>query len=123
MKQQPNQPDQNEPPAPQNPPAPGGPGNANYNRGIAENFAPRPRVLSVDPMMATAASYRPARSSANRDSAGRSSLQTEAALRPGLQRALERLRNMPPFAREREIESGRYSRFSAEDKQLLRNGK
>jgi hypothetical protein len=32
------------------------------------------------------------------------------------------LHNMPPFAREREIATGRYSRFSDEDKQILRNG-
>jgi hypothetical protein len=86
----------------------------NYNRGTAENFPPRPRVLSVDPMMATPAAYRVTRPDAARGS--------NAPLRPELQRAQERLRNMPPFAREREINSGRYSRFSTEDKQILRNG-
>jgi len=39
-----------------------------------------------------------------------------------MQRALERLHEMPPFAREREIETGRYSQFSPKDKQILRNG-
>jgi hypothetical protein len=39
-----------------------------------------------------------------------------------MQRAAERLSNMPPFAREREIETGRYSQFSPEEKQILRNG-
>jgi len=29
---------------------------------------------------------------------------------------------MPPFAREREIETGRYREFSLEEKQILRNG-
>jgi hypothetical protein len=29
---------------------------------------------------------------------------------------------MPPFAREREIEAGRYRQFSPKDKQILRNG-
>jgi hypothetical protein len=29
---------------------------------------------------------------------------------------------MPPFAREREIETGRYRQFSAEEKQVVRNG-
>jgi hypothetical protein len=39
-----------------------------------------------------------------------------------MQRALETLREMPPFAREREIEIGRYREFSPEEKQILRNG-
>jgi hypothetical protein len=32
------------------------------------------------------------------------------------------MRNMPPFAREREIETGRYRQFSPADKQILRDG-
>jgi hypothetical protein len=48
--------------------------------------------------------------------------QASAPLRPEVQRALQRLREMPPFAREREIESGRYRQFSPEEKQILRNG-
>jgi hypothetical protein len=43
-------------------------------------------------------------------------------MRPEMQRAIERLHNMPPFAREREIASGRYREYSAADKQILRNG-
>jgi hypothetical protein len=39
-----------------------------------------------------------------------------------MRRAIERLRQMPPFAREREIETGSYRQFSTEDKQILRNG-
>jgi len=35
--------------------------------------------------------------------------------------AMRVLREMPPFAREREIERGRYSHFSAEERELLRN--
>jgi hypothetical protein len=95
----------------------------NYNRGTAENFAPRPRVLSVDPMMATPVGYRVTRPNAARAAnGGGASARSDAPLRPEMQRAVERLRNMPPFAREREIESGRYSGFSAADKQVLRNG-
>ena len=97
----------------------------NYNNGTAENFAPRPRVLSVDPMMATPASYRVARPNVARaanGNGGGAAAQSDAPLRPEMRRAVERLQNMPPFAREREIESGRYSRFSAGDKQILRNG-
>jgi hypothetical protein len=35
--------------------------------------------------------------------------------------AMRALREMPPFAREREIDHGRYSNFSAEERKLLRN--
>jgi hypothetical protein len=31
------------------------------------------------------------------------------------------LHEMPPFAREREIDYGRYSHFSPEERELLRN--
>jgi hypothetical protein len=48
--------------------------------------------------------------------------QADAPLRPELQKALQRLSEMPPFAREREIETGRYSKFSPVEKQILRNG-
>ena len=95
----------------------------NFKSGTAENYPPRPRVLSIDPMMATPASYRVARSNAaHAANGGGAAAQSNAALRPEMQHAVERLRNMPPFAREREIESGRYSNLSAADKQLLRNG-
>jgi hypothetical protein len=52
----------------------------------------------------------------------RAAQQGDAPLRPEVQRALQRLREMPPFAREREIETGRYREFSSEEKQVLRNG-
>ena len=95
----------------------------NFKSGTAENYPPRPRVLSVDPMMATPASYRVSRpNAAHAANGGGAAPQSNAALRPEMQHAVERLRNMPPFAREREIESGRYSRFSPEEKQILRNG-
>ena len=35
--------------------------------------------------------------------------------------AVRALREMPPFAREREINSGRYSHFTPEERELLRN--
>jgi hypothetical protein len=94
----------------------------NYKTGTADNFPPRPRVLSVDPMMATPSSYRTTRPNAAHGNGGPGTTQPEAPLRPDVQRALQRLQNMPPFAREREIETGRYSQFSAEDKQILRDG-
>jgi len=49
-------------------------------------------------------------------------VQADAPLRPEVQRAMQRLREMPPFAREREIETGLYRQFSPEEKQILRNG-
>jgi hypothetical protein len=53
---------------------------------------------------------------------GQAIAQASAPLRPEMQKALQRLSEMPPFAREREIESGRYSKFSAAEKQILVNG-
>jgi len=35
--------------------------------------------------------------------------------------AMRALREMPPFAREREIDRGRYSHFSPEERDLLRH--
>jgi hypothetical protein len=52
----------------------------------------------------------------------RTAVQADAPLRPEVQRAMQRLREMPPFAREREIETGLYRQFSPEEKQILRNG-
>jgi len=94
----------------------------NYKSGTAENIPPRPRVLSVDPIMATPASYRTVRPDGARANRAPGVTRPDALLRPEMQQALARLHNMPPFAREREIESGRYRQFSAEDKQILRNG-
>jgi hypothetical protein len=44
-------------------------------------------------------------------------------VRPDVQTAMRALREMPPFARQREIETGRYSHFTAEERALLRNVK
>jgi hypothetical protein len=52
----------------------------------------------------------------------RAAPQADASLRPEVQKALQRLREMPPFAREREIETGSYRQFSSEEKRILRNG-
>jgi hypothetical protein len=68
--------------------------------------------MSVDRMTPTPSSYR----------APRSQTQPTAPLRPEVLKARERLRQMPPYAREREIETGRYSQFSPEEKDLLRSG-
>jgi hypothetical protein len=68
----------------------------------------------------TPSSYRAARSIPERSTTERVTPQADAPLRPEMQKALQRLRDMPPFAREREIET-RYSQFSSEEKQILRN--
>jgi hypothetical protein len=70
----------------------------------------------------TPSSYRATRSIPDRSTTEWSTPQADAAaLRPEMQKALQRLREMPPFAREREIETGRYRQFSSEEKQILRN--
>ena len=43
------------------------------------------------------------------------------AVRHEVQSAMRALREMPPFVREREIETGRYSHFSPEERELLRS--
>ena len=44
-----------------------------------------------------------------------------AAPRREVLNAMRTLHEMPPFAREREIEHGRYSHFSPEEREMLRN--
>lgn len=65
--------------------------------------------------MATPSSYRVARAAAKQDPAA------HQTVRPEVQSAMRALREMPPFAREREIETGRYSQFSVQEKKLLRS--
>lgn len=77
---------------------------------------PQGRVLSVDQMtpdiiVVTPAGYRTAPS-------GRT---VYGPLRPEVVRAILQLHEMPPYAREREIATGRYSQFSPEEKQILRS--
>jgi hypothetical protein len=40
---------------------------------------------------------------------------------PEVKRAMQMLHEMPPYAREREIATGRYSHFTPQEKQLLRS--
>jgi len=44
-----------------------------------------------------------------------------AAPRREVLNSMRALHEMPPFAREREIEHGRYSHFSPEEREMLRN--
>jgi hypothetical protein len=67
-------------------------------------------ILSVDDLTATPSSYRAARATSQQNS----------SLPPDVRNAMRHLREMPPFARQREIETGRYSHFSPQKKELLR---
>jgi len=73
-------------------------------------LTPRAPILSVDRMNATPSNYRVAQPATHRN----------LAPRPELQRAMRALREMPPYARQREIETGRYSHLSSKDKEFLR---
>jgi hypothetical protein len=77
----------------------------------ARQQEPGASIVSGDRITATPSSYRVAKPSKQHD----------PALRPEVQHAIRELREMPPFAREREIETGRYSHYSPQEKQLLRS--
>jgi hypothetical protein len=53
--------------------------------------------------------------------AAHSTTRQNKKLRREVQNAMQALREIPPFEREREIEAGRYSYFSPEERELLRN--
>jgi len=72
---------------------------------------PSASIVSVDRITATPSSYRVANPTKQHD----------PALRPEMQNAMRALHEMPPFAREREIETGRYSHYSPQEKELLRS--
>jgi hypothetical protein len=114
------QPKQYGPPRSWQPPVPGGALNANYANSNVAPVAERGPVLSVDRISVTPSSYR-ARSIPERSTTEQAILQANAPLRPEMRRALQRLREMPPFVREREIETGRYRDFSPREKELLRS--
>jgi len=94
--------------------------NANYANGNVAALGPRRPIVSVDRIGVTPSSYRASGSIPDRSTTEWAAWQPDAALRPEMQRALQGLREMPPFAREREIETGRYRQFSSEEKQILR---
>jgi hypothetical protein len=78
--------------------------------------------MSTTPSGSQAASSIPAHFTTAQAPTEQAIVKAGAPLRPEMQKALQRLSEMPPFAREREIETGRYSQFSAGEKQILRNG-
>jgi hypothetical protein len=98
-----------------------------YTNTATAAVAPSGQVLSVDRMSVTSSSYGaggsiPAHFTTVRAHTEQAIAKAGAPLRPEMQKALQRLSEMPPFAREREIETGRYSQFSPAEKQILRNG-
>jgi hypothetical protein len=116
-----SQPNQNGSARSWRPPVPAGAANANYANGSVAGVAQPGPVLSVDRMSVTSSSYQAAHSIPERSTTQRATPPADVAVRPEMKKALQRLREMPPFAREREIETGRYRQFSPEDKQILRN--
>lgn len=102
---------------PGRPSAPPGPGNANYMSGDVAWHDPRP-ILSVDRITATPADYRAVQRAVVQQSPKRN-----ARVSPQVQNALDHLQDMPPFAREREIKTGRYSHFSPKERAYLLNAK
>jgi hypothetical protein len=73
-------------------------------------------------MSVTPSIYRAARLIPEHATTEPATTEAHLPLRAEMQKALQRLREMPPFAREREIQTGRYRQFSSEEKQILRNG-
>ena len=78
---------------------------------------PRP-ILSVDRITATPAAYRAVQRAVVQQSPKRN-----ARVSPQVQNALDHSQDMPPFAREREIKTGRYSHFSPKERAYLLNAK
>jgi hypothetical protein len=99
---------QNAPANPSRPPATTVPQNYAPSVAPSDNF--NSPVVSVDHLTATQSSYHAVH--ANLPS---------THLSPKMQNAVQHLEDMPPFAREREIDTGRYSHFTAAEKQILRN--
>jgi hypothetical protein len=85
--------------------------NMNSTPSHVATLTARAPLLSSDRITATPSNYR----------VTHSTTQQNPKLRPEVQSAMRALREMPPFAREREIETGRYSHFSPEERELLRS--
>jgi hypothetical protein len=75
--------------------------------------------------MASAAAFRSQVSAGTTEAAraitSNGQLERSSAPRREVLNAMRALHEMPPFAREREIEHGRYSHFSPEEREMLRN--
>ena len=69
------------------------------------------RILSIDRITVPPNEYQ----------ASSSATQEDPGLRPEVRYAMRALHEMPPYARQREIETGRYRNFSPQEKELLRS--
>jgi hypothetical protein len=96
---------------PGSPFAPGGTANTDDDTSNVTEIGRSAAIVSVDLKTATPANYRVVHPT---------TATQQGPLRPELYRAMQELREMPPFAREREIETGRYSHFSPKEKELLK---
>ena len=85
--------------------------NTNYTTTNVAALTPRDPFLSTDRITITPSNYQVAHSTTRQN----------PPVRHEVQSAMRALREMPPFAREREIETGRYSHFSPEERELLRS--
>lgn len=103
---------ENYPEDPGSPLAPGGTANTDDDTSNVSALVRSAPIVSADRITATPAHYRGVQPS---------STTQQGPLRPELHRAMQELREMPPFAREREIETGRYRHFSPKEKELLRH--
>jgi len=83
--------------------------NMNYGASSVAAHSPRTPVTPTGRNTAMLGNYRAATTKQNQ------------RLRPEVRYAMRALHEMPPFARQREIETGRYSHFSAEERQILRS--
>ena len=85
--------------------------NTKYTTTNVATLTSRGPILSTDRITTTPSNYQVAHSTTRQN----------PPLRHEVQSAMRALRQMPPFAREREIETGRYSHFSPEERELLRS--
>jgi len=85
--------------------------NTKYTTTNVAALTPRDPILSTDRITTTPSNYQVAHSTTRQN----------PPVRHEVQSAMRALREMPPFAREREIETGRYSHFSPEERELLRS--
>jgi len=79
----------------------------NYTTSNVAAFTSRGPILSTDRVTTRPSNYH--------------STRQNPPVRHQVQSAMRALREMPPFAREREIETGRYSHFSPGERELLRS--
>jgi len=82
---------------------------------VTANLADYGTVISND--RATQMTIATATDVASRQSANSAELPSE--MRPAVRNAIEALRAMPPDARARQLNSGRYDAFSSEEREFL----